>query len=70
MAFARVLARVNKWNVDNLACSGATIPDGIIGPQSEGGMTLPPQLSVAKRAPNAQAVIVIGTGPTTSSGTR
>ena len=57
-AFARVLARVNEWNVDNLACSGATIPDGVIGPQAEGGMTLPPQLGVAKRAPNAQAVIV------------
>ncbi len=58
IAFATVLARVNEWNVDNLACSGATIPDGIIGPQSEGGRTLPPQLAVAKRAPNAQAVIV------------
>src|SRR6478672_3066302 len=58
MAFARVLARVNEWNVDNLACSGATIPDGVIGSQSEGGQTLPPQLGVANRAPNAQAVIV------------
>jgi lysophospholipase L1-like esterase len=58
IAFAQVLARVNEWNVDNLACSGATIPDGIIGPQSEGGRTLPPQLGVAKRAPDAQAVIV------------
>ncbi len=58
IAFAQVLARVNEWNVDNLACSGATIPDGIIGSQSEGGRTLPPQLGVAKRAPNAQAVIV------------
>jgi len=58
VAFADVLARVNEWNVDNLACSSATIPDGIIGPQSEGGRTLPPQLGVAKRAPNAQAVIV------------
>jgi lysophospholipase L1-like esterase len=58
VAFAEVLARVNEWNVDNLACSGATIPDGIIGPQSEGGRTMPPQLGVAKRAPNAQAVIV------------
>jgi lysophospholipase L1-like esterase len=57
-AFADVLARVNEWNVDNLACSGATIPDGIIGPQTEGGRTMRPQLAVAKRAPNAQAVIV------------
>jgi len=58
IAFATVLARVNEWTVDNLACSGATIPEGIIGAQSEGGRTLPPQLGVAKRAPNAQAVIV------------
>jgi lysophospholipase L1-like esterase len=58
VAFAEVLARVNEWKVDNLACSGATIPDGIIGPQTEGGRTMPPQLGVAKRAPNAQAVIV------------
>lgn len=58
MAFATVLARVNEWNVDNLACSGATIAEGVIGSQSEGGQTLPPQLSVAKRAPNARAVIV------------
>src|SRR3954447_18066419 len=58
LAFAHVLSRVNEWNVGNLACSGATIPDGIIGPQSEGGRTMRPQLAVAKRAPNAEAVIV------------
>ena len=28
VAFAEVLARVNEWNVDNLACSGATIRRG------------------------------------------
>ncbi len=57
-AFAEPLARVFQWNVDNLACSGATIAAGVVGPQNIGGQTLPPQLAVAKRASNASAVIV------------
>ena len=57
-AFAETLAQVNEWTVDNLACSGATIAAGILGPQDVGGQTLPPQLSVAKRASNASTVIV------------
>jgi lysophospholipase L1-like esterase len=57
-AFAVVLARVNDWNVQNLACSGATIERGILGPQVEGGRTLPPQLAVAKRAEDARAIVV------------
>jgi lysophospholipase L1-like esterase len=57
-AFAGFLARVNDWDVDNLACSGATIEEGILGPQSIGGQTVPAQLAVAKRASNAKTVIV------------
>ena len=57
-AFAVTLARVNDWNVDNLSCSGATIPDGVVGPQFAGGIRIPPQLAVAKRAVKAKAVIV------------
>lgn len=57
-AFAETLARVNEWTVDNLACSGATIAEGIVGPQNVGGQTVPPQLAVAKRASNASTVIV------------
>jgi lysophospholipase L1-like esterase len=57
-AFAETLAAVNGWTVDNLACSGATIEDGIVGPQDAGGRHLPPQLAVAKRATNASTVIV------------
>jgi lysophospholipase L1-like esterase len=57
-AFAAVLARVNDWTVENLACSGATIERGILGPQSEGGRTLPAQLAVAKRAEDARAIVV------------
>jgi lysophospholipase L1-like esterase len=57
-SFAETLARVNEWNVDNLACTGATIPDGIVGPQTIGGRTLPPQIARAKRSTHASAVIV------------
>ncbi len=57
-AFAEVLARVNDWNVQNLACSGATIAHGILGPQTEGGQTLPAQLAVAKRANGARSIVV------------
>jgi lysophospholipase L1-like esterase len=57
-AFAVVLARVNDWKVQNLACSGATIERGILGPQTEGGRTLPAQLAVAKRAEDARAIVV------------
>lgn len=57
-AFSETLARVNEWTVDNLACSGSTIAEGIVGPQNLGGQTLPPQLAVAKRASKASAVIV------------
>jgi lysophospholipase L1-like esterase len=57
-SFAETLARVNEWNVENLACSGATITDGIVGPQTVGATTLPPQLARAKRFIHASAVIV------------
>ena len=57
-AFARVLARVNDWTVDNLGCSGATIEHGVLGPQTAGGRRIPPQLAVAKRATAPEVVIV------------
>jgi lysophospholipase L1-like esterase len=60
-AYGVLLGRVNRWNVRNLACSGATIRSGLLGPQSAGGGSIPPQLAVAKRAVNASAV-VIGVG--------
>lgn len=43
-AFAADLAAGNGWKVTNLACSGATIRNGILGPQEAAGRTLPPQL--------------------------
>jgi lysophospholipase L1-like esterase len=60
-AYGVLLGRVNRWNVKNLACSGATIRSGLLGSQTTGGRPLPPQLAVAKRAVNASAV-VIGVG--------
>ncbi|HEX3752588.1 MAG TPA: SGNH/GDSL hydrolase family protein, partial [Streptosporangiaceae bacterium] len=57
-AYAADLAAVNDWDVLNLACSGATIADGILGPQQAGSTTVPAQLAQARQATNAQLVIV------------
>lgn len=58
-SYAVDLAQVNGWNVENLACSGATIPSGILGPQTlGGGVTAPPQLAEAKRAAGVKAIFV------------
>jgi lysophospholipase L1-like esterase len=57
-AYAVHLADVNRWNVKNLACSSATIRDGILGPQFVGGQWIPPQLAVAKKAIDASAVVI------------
>jgi lysophospholipase L1-like esterase len=57
-AYAADLAAVNNWDVLNLACSGATIADGILGPQQAGSTTVPAQLAQARQATNAQLVIV------------
>jgi lysophospholipase L1-like esterase len=57
-AYAADLAAVNDWNVLNLACSGATIAAGLLGPPPAGGVTVPAQLSEARKATHAQLVIV------------
>lgn len=57
-SFAAVLARVNRWNVENLACGSATIRAGLLGTQTTGGTRVPAQLAVAKRAPEATTIIV------------
>jgi lysophospholipase L1-like esterase len=58
IAFAQTLARVNDWTVTNLGCSGATIDEGILGAQFVGGRRISPQLSEARRAVEAQVLIV------------
>lgn len=56
--YAADLAVVTHQRVLNLACSGATIAAGVLGPQHTGGTAVPPQLAVAKKATHASAVIV------------
>jgi lysophospholipase L1-like esterase len=57
-SYAADLSATNGWRVLNLACDGATISQGLLGPQQHGGRLLPPQLAVAERAKNASVVIV------------
>ena len=56
--YAADLAAATGWQVLNLACSGATIPAGILGPQQTRGVTVPAQLAAADKATRASAVIV------------
>lgn len=57
-AFAEQLAVVNSWNVLNLACSGATVRTGLLGPQPAGPLSAPSQVAQLQRAPKAQVIIV------------
>jgi len=57
-AYAADLAAVNDWKVLNLACSGATIQHGVLGPQRMARVTAPAQLAQARRATHASVVIV------------
>jgi hypothetical protein len=43
-AYANDLQTANHWEVTNLACSGATIARGLLGPQTVGGRTMPAQI--------------------------
>lgn len=57
-SYAADLASVNGWNVLNLACSGATVPDGILGAQTLGNGLAAPQFGVLEQAKNVDVVIV------------
>jgi hypothetical protein len=57
-SYAEDLARSNGWQVMNLACNSATISQGLLGPQSRGGQTVPAQIDAALRAKDASEVIV------------
>ena len=57
-AYANDLGQIDNWHVLNLACSGATISAGILGPQQLSSLTTPAQLSVAKKAAHASVLIV------------
>jgi lysophospholipase L1-like esterase len=57
-SYAADLSVANGWKVLNLACDGATISRGLLGPQRHHGHRLPPQLSVVERARGASVIIV------------
>jgi lysophospholipase L1-like esterase len=57
-AYAADLASVNGWNVLNLACSGATVANGILGPQTLGNGLAAPQFGVLEQASHASVVVV------------
>lgn len=57
-SYAVDLAAANNWNTLNLACSSATIRDGVLGSQQLGTREAPSQLSMAMRADKAGVVIV------------
>jgi hypothetical protein len=58
-AYASALAAVNNWQVLNLACSSATIENGLLGVQVfSNGQIAPAQLAEATRATHAKLIIV------------
>jgi lysophospholipase L1-like esterase len=57
-SYAADLSDANGWKVLNLACDGATIGHGLLGPQVRGGVRLAPQLAEAQRATQASVIIV------------
>ena len=58
-SYAADLAAVNNWSVLNLACSGATIQNGLLGVQLLGnGQLAPAQLDEVQRATHAKVIIV------------
>lgn len=58
-SYAADLAMVNTWKVLNLACSGATVQNGLLGAQVLGsGQVAPPQLGEAAQATKATVIIV------------
>jgi lysophospholipase L1-like esterase len=57
-SYAADLAQANGWNVLNIACSSATVSQGILGPQNTGTLTMPPQFGVLEQASHASVVVV------------
>jgi hypothetical protein len=58
-SYAADLAAVNNWNVLNLACSGATIQNGLQGAQVlPDGQVAPSQLVELEQATHAKVIIV------------
>jgi lysophospholipase L1-like esterase len=57
-SLASQIGRLKNWRVLNLACSAATISEGLMGPQSRGGQLLATQVGRVKQMSNVRAVFV------------
>lgn len=57
-SYALDLASVNGWRSLNLACNSATIAHGLLGPQSQSGLLIPPQIDSLNQVQNPNVVIV------------
>ncbi|HTU76662.1 MAG TPA: SGNH/GDSL hydrolase family protein [Trebonia sp.] len=58
-SYAADLASANGWNVQNLACGSATIPNGLLGAQVLSNEQIAvPQFSLASEATHARLIIV------------
>jgi lysophospholipase L1-like esterase len=57
-SYAADLSAADGWRVLNLACNGATIGNGLLGPQVQDGRRLPAQFAVAEQAAHASLIIV------------
>lgn len=57
-SLAAQIGRLKGWRVLNLACSSATINEGLMGPQSRGGQQLATQIGRVKQMTNLRAVFV------------
>jgi lysophospholipase L1-like esterase len=59
-SYALDLAIANNWQVVNLACSGATVKTGLLGPQQIGSLTVPAQLASPAVASASKIFVSIG----------
>jgi hypothetical protein len=57
-AYALELASVNGWRALNLACDSATIAQGLLGPQAQGGLEIPAQIDSLNQVKEPTVVIV------------
>ena len=57
-AYARSLQSIGGVSVLNLACSSATVANGLLGPQPAAGTSLPPQVGVLRSVQSAKVVVV------------
>ncbi|MFC4999418.1 GDSL-type esterase/lipase family protein [Dactylosporangium cerinum] len=58
-SLADEIGRMQGARVRNLACSGASIPGGLLGPQMRGGRTLPSQVGLLQQMRGLKYVVVV-----------